>query len=222
MSAEPEPEPDSTPPARPATPAPGSAGAPRDAVWTIPNALSVLRLLGVPVFIWLILQPAFHGPHYDGWAILVLAFSGLTDYLDGKIARALNQTSKLGTLLDPAADRLYILATLVGLAWREIIPIWLVVLLVGRDVLMSIPLAVLKRHGYGALPVHFLGKAATFNLLYAFPLLLLGDGHDALNDAAGAIGWAFAIWGTTLYWLAAGLYVIQVRQVVRGDAAAPA
>jgi cardiolipin synthase len=220
MSAEPESEPDTTPP-RPSGghPAPGSADAPRDAVWTIPNALSVLRLLGVPLFLWLILQPAFHGPHLDGWAILVLALSGLTDYLDGKIARALNQTSKLGAVLDPAADRLYILATLVGLAWREIIPIWLVVLLVGRDVLMSIPLAVLKRHGYGALPVHFLGKAATFNLLYAFPLLLLGDGHGALNDVAGAIGWAFAIWGTTLYWLAAGLYVVQVRQVVRESAA---
>jgi cardiolipin synthase len=219
MSAEPDSEPDSTPSAHSGAAEPGSAQSPRDAVWTIPNALSVLRLLGVPLFLWLILQPAFHGPHLDGWAILVLAVSGLTDYLDGKIARAMNQTSKLGAVLDPAADRLYILATLVGLAWREIIPIYLVVLLVGRDVLMSIPLAVLKRHGYGALPVHFLGKAATFNLLYAFPLLLLGDGHNALNDAAGAIGWAFAIWGTTLYWLAAGLYVVQVRQVVRADAA---
>jgi len=196
-----------------------SADAPRDQVWTIPNALSVLRLLGVPLFLWLILRPVFHGPHMDGWAILVLALSGLTDYLDGKIARAFGQTSRLGALLDPAADRLYILATLVGLAWRDIIPIWLVVILVGRDVLMAVPLAILRRHGYGPPPVHFMGKAATFNLLYAFPLLLLGDGHGALNDAAGAIGWAFAIWGTALYWLAAGLYVRQVRQVVREDAA---
>ena len=196
-----------------------SAEGPRDLVWTVPNALSVLRLLGVPLFLWLVLRPAFHGPHMDGWAILVLALSGLTDYLDGKIARAFGQTSRIGALLDPAADRLYILATLVGLAWRDIIPIWLVVLLVGRDVLMAIPLAVLRRHGYGPPPVHFMGKAATFNLLYAFPLLLLGDGHSALNDLAGAVGWAFAIWGTTLYWLAAGLYVFQVRQVVRADAA---
>jgi len=196
-----------------------SAEGPRDLVWTVPNALSVLRLLGVPLFLWLVLRPAFHGPHMDGWAILVLALSGLTDYLDGKIARAFGQTSRIGALLDPAADRLYILATLVGLAWRDIIPIWLVVLLVGRDVLMAIPLAVLRRHGYGPPPVHYMGKAATFNLLYAFPLLLLGDGHSALNDLAGAVGWAFAIWGTTLYWLAAGLYVFQVRQVVRADAA---
>ena len=197
-----------------------SADAPRDQVWTIPNALSVLRLLGVPLFLWLILRPVFHGPHMDGWAILVLALAGMTDYLDGKIARAFGQTSRLGALLDPAADRLYILATLVGLAWRDVIPIWLVVILVGRDVIMGVPLAILRRHGYGPPPVHFMGKAATFNLLYAFPLLLLGDGRDWFNDAAGAIGWAFAIWGTALYWLAAGLYMVQVRQVLRADKAA--
>lgn len=195
--------------------APEAAG---DQIFTIPNALSVLRLLGVPVFLWLVLQPVFHGPHYDGWALLVLALSGLTDYLDGKIARAFGQVSRIGQLLDPAADRLYILATLGGLAARDIIPVWLVVVLVGRDVLMGIPLLILKRHGYGPPPVHFLGKAATFNLLYAFPLLLLGDGTGWLHDTAGAIGWAFAIWGTALYWLAAGLYVVQVRQVVSGKA----
>jgi len=79
---------------------------------------------------------------------------------------------------------------------------------------MAIPLAILKRHGYGPPPVHFLGKAATFNLLYAFPLLLLGDGTGTLHDIAGEVGWAFAIWGTALYFLAAGLYVAQVRQVL--------
>ena len=187
---------------------------PGDQVWTIPNALSVLRLLGVPVFLWLILQPVFNGPHYDGWAILLLAVSGATDYLDGKIARAFGQVSRIGQLLDPAADRLYILATLAGLAARQIIPVWLAALLVGRDLLMAVPLAVLKRHGYGPPPVHFLGKAATFNLLYAFPLLLLGDGTGLVHDVAGEVGWAFAIWGTALYYLAAGLYVIQVRRLI--------
>jgi cardiolipin synthase len=186
---------------------------PGDQVWTIPNALSVLRLLGVPVFLWLVLQPVFHGPRYDGWALLLLVVSGATDYLDGKIARAFGQVSRIGQLLDPAADRLYILATLAGLAARHIIPVWLVVVLVGRDLLMGIPLAVLKRHGFGPPPVHFLGKAATFNLLYAFPLLLFGDGTGWPHDTAGAIGWAFAIWGTALYWVAAGLYVVQVRQI---------
>jgi cardiolipin synthase (CMP-forming) len=186
----------------------------QDRVWTIPNALSVLRLLGVPLFLWLILQPVFHGAHYDGWALLVLALSGATDYLDGKIARAFGQVSRIGQLLDPAADRLYILATLAGLAERNIIPWWLVGILVGRDILMGIPLLILKRHGFGPPPVHFLGKAATFNLLYAFPLLLLGQGGGWLHATAASIGWAFAIWGTALYWLAAGLYVVQVRQLI--------
>ena len=74
-----------------------------DRVWTIPNALSVLRLLGVPLFLWLLL-----GPHADGWAIAVLALSGISDWADGKLARLLNQYSRLGELLDPAVDRLYI------------------------------------------------------------------------------------------------------------------
>ena len=209
-------------PKDPGVPEPGqpaTEGAVVDRIWTIPNALSVLRLLGVPLFLWLILQPVFHGPHYDGWALLILAVSGATDYLDGKLARALGQVSRFGALLDPAADRLYILATLAGLAARQIIPVWLVVLLVGRDVLMAIPLYVLRRHGFGPPPVHYLGKAATFNLLYAFPLLLLGDGHGWLHDLAGSVGWAFAIWGTALYWLAAGLYVVQVRQLTSGGGA---
>ena len=95
--------------------------------------------------------------------------SGVTDYLDGKIARAWGQTSRLGTLLDPAADRLYILATLIGLTVRDVVPLWLTLLLVGRDVLLACTLPVLRRHGYGPLPVHYLGKAATFNLLCRLP-----------------------------------------------------
>lgn len=178
-------------------------------IWTIPNLLSALRLAGVPLFLYWVLHT-----HQDGRAILLLMAAGASDYFDGKIARRYGQSSRLGQLLDPAADRLYILATLVGLAWREIIPIWLVVLLVGRDVLMSIPLAVLKRHGYGALPVHFLGKAATANLLYAFPLLLLGDGHGVVASLARVFGWAFAIWGTGLYWWAGLLYAWQVRKLL--------
>lgn len=183
---------------------------------TVPNALSLARLLGVPVFLWLAL-----GPHADGWALVVLAFAGASDWLDGKIARAWNQTSRLGQVLDPAADRLYIIATVVALTVRSIIPWWLAAILVLRDVLLVFTLPVLRRHGYGPLNVHFLGKAATFNLLYAFPLLLLGSGDGWLPTLARVIGWAFAIWGTALYWWAGVLYVVQVRQVVRDDPPRP-
>ncbi len=183
-----------------------------DRVVNIPNALSLLRLLLVPVFFWLLIT------RRDGAAIIVLVISGLTDYLDGFLARRWQQISRLGQLLDPAADRLYILSTLIGLAWREVIPWWLVALLVARDVLLAFTVPVLARIGYGPLPVHLLGKAATFCLLYAFPLLLLAEASDGAALVARPVGWAFAWWGVVLYWWAAWLYVRQVIQLYRAGA----
>jgi cardiolipin synthase (CMP-forming) len=180
-----------------------------DRVLTVPNALSALRLLGVPVFLWLILA------HHDGWALVLLMVSGWTDYLDGKIARRWNLISRVGQLLDPAADRLYILATLLGLAIRDVVPWWLVVVLLGREVFIAGLLPFLKSRGYTALPVHFLGKAATFCLLYAFPLLLIGQFDNVAGTVARPVGWAFTWWGTGMYWLAGILYAVQTRQVVR-------
>ncbi|HEY5185113.1 MAG TPA: CDP-alcohol phosphatidyltransferase family protein [Actinomycetes bacterium] len=186
-----------------------------DRVLTVPNVLSMLRLLGIPVFLWLVL-----GPEADGWAVLLLMVSGITDYLDGVIARRTGQISRLGQLLDPLADRLYVIATLLGLGLRDIVPWWLVVLLLGRDVVLAFTLPVLRRHGLGPLPVHYLGKAATFNLLIAFPLVLLGSGAGAAADVARIFGWAFLVWGTALYWWAGMLYLIQVRGIVVADRAA--
>ncbi len=179
-----------------------------DRILTIPNALSFLRLLGVPLFLWLVL-----GPHADGWAFVVLAIAGLTDYLDGRIARATGTSSRLGQLLDPLADRLYILATLVGLLLRGIVPLWLVLALVARDLMLIALFPLLRRRGLVALPVHYLGKAATFNLLYAFPLLLLSDGASWVADLSRVFGWAFVIWGTALYWWSGILYVEQARRL---------
>jgi cardiolipin synthase len=189
----------------------GSAQGPSvsDRVWTPPNVLSMLRLVGVPLFLWLILS------HHDGWAVVVLTISGVSDYLDGKIARHYNLVSRVGELLDPLADRLYILTTLFGLAWREIIPWWLVAILVSREVFGTGLLLVVRRYGYRALPVHFIGKAATFNLLWAFPLILLGQGESMFATVALPIGWAFAWWGTALYWVAGVMYAVQTRDVVR-------
>jgi cardiolipin synthase len=184
----------------------------RDRIWTIPNGLSVLRLFGVPLFLWLAL-----GPKADGWAVIVLMVSGFTDYLDGRIARRFNLTSRLGELLDPAADRLYILATLVALTVRGIVPIWLAAILVGRDLLLAPTIPVLSRHGYGPLPVHFLGKAATLNLLYAFPLLLLSVDDNWFGHLVRPLAWAFTGWGAALYLWAAWLYLVQVRQLTASD-----
>ncbi|MGN6522680.1 MAG: CDP-alcohol phosphatidyltransferase family protein [Actinomycetes bacterium] len=178
-------------------------------VLTIPNIISIIRLAGVPLFLSLILVP-----EADGWALLVLALSGISDYADGYLARRLHQTSQLGAILDPVADRLYILSTVVGLAARGIIPWWLAILLPARDAFLWCLVPFLRTRGYSSLPVHFLGKAATANLLYAFPLLLLGDGTGVLATLAKVFGWAFAIWGTGLYWWAGLLYAWQVRKLL--------
>lgn len=180
-----------------------------DRILTIPNVLSFVRLLLVPVFLWLVL-----GPQWDELALLVLIVSGITDYLDGKLARTLGQASKIGAILDPVADRLYILAVVVGLGIREIIPWWLAVALPLRDVFLFSLVPFLRTRGYSSLPVHFLGKAATAGLLYAFPLLLLGDGSGTIADLANVFGWAFAIWGVGLYWWGGVLYAFQARRLM--------
>ena len=178
---------------------------------TLPNALSFIRLLGVPLFLWLLL-----GRQYDLWAVAALVFLGATDWVDGYLARKYYQRSKLGQVLDPLADRLYILATLIGLAIRGIIPWWMVLLLVSRDVLMAaVVLPLLRRRGFVTLPVHFLGKTATFCLLYAFPMVLLGAGPEPWQLWFRVIGWAFALWGAGLYWCAGLMYFGQTLDVLR-------
>ena len=160
----------------------------------IPNALSVLRLLGIPVFIYFALVR-----EQDVIAITILAIAGITDYLDGKLARAWNQTSDLGAMLDPVADRIYILATLIVLYQREAINLWVILVLLFRDAVLALMTLVLKVRGLKLMEVTYLGKAATFNLLYAFPLLLLATHQSVAGEIAFAIGWGFALWGIALY-----------------------
>lgn len=178
-------------------------------VLTLPNAISALRLLLVPVFTALLLQG------HDLWALVVLAVSGASDWLDGVLARRLGQQTRLGELLDPAADRLFILVTLVVLTLRDVVPLALTIGIIGRDLLLCVVLAVLMAARVGPLPVHFGGKAGTFALLYAFPLLLLATWEGAVGAVAGVVGWAFAWWGVALYWLAAGIYLGQAARELR-------
>ncbi|MGI5506038.1 CDP-alcohol phosphatidyltransferase family protein [Lentzea sp. CA-135723] len=183
---------------------------PADRLLTIPNLLSVLRLAGVPLFLYLLL-----GPRADGWALLVLVFAGLSDWLDGKLARWLNQMSRLGALLDPAADRLYVFCTLLAFVIRDIVPLWVALVLVGREIVVGLCLLVLRQRGWGPFEVTYLGKAATFNLLYAFPLLLLAQGDSGWAQAAQPIAYAFTAWGGALYLWSALLYVYQFFLALR-------
>ena len=189
-------------------------------VLTVPNLLSLLRLAGVPLFLWLLL-----GPRADGWALVALMVGGFTDWLDGKLARLLDQYSALGALLDPAVDRLYILAALVALGVRGVVPWWAVAVLVARDLVLGACLPVLRARGFTAFRVTYLGKSATFLLLYAFPFLLLGVGTSPLAPLSRPIGYALAVWGTALYLWSGLLYLTQfVLAMRRGapDAADPA
>ena len=183
---------------------------PADRLLTIPNLLSVLRLAGVPLFLYLLL-----GPRADGWALLVLVFAGLSDWLDGKLARWLDQMSNLGALLDPAADRLYVFCTLLAFVLRDIVPLWVALVLVGREVVVGVCLLILRQRGWGPFEVTYLGKAATFNLLYAFPLLLLAQGDSAWAQIAQPFAYAFTAWGGALYLWSALLYVYQFFSALR-------
>jgi cardiolipin synthase len=180
-------------------------------VVNIPNLLSFLRIALVPVFLWFLLDEFFIA------AILILALAGLTDFLDGFIARKLNQTTKLGKLLDPVADRLYIFATLLALSATGYVPWWLAGLVILRDLLMLVSLPVLASVGYRSLPVHYLGKASTFALLYSFPLLLMGKIFTEAAFIITPIAWAFALWGVVLYWWSGFVYLWQLVLLIREE-----
>src|SRR3569833_448161 len=185
--------------------------------WTIPILISFLRLIGVPTFLYLYLATDHHG-----WAVAILTAGGLSDWVDGFAARRLNQVSRLGELLDPAADRLYILATIVAFTAKCLLPLAFTVALLAREAVLGVCLLILRRYGYGPPPVHYVGKTATFILLFAFPILLLarviGGGRQPESTAemlTHSSGWALAWWGLVLYWVAAAFYVEQITTLVR-------
>jgi cardiolipin synthase len=189
----------------------GTPGDVRDRVLTVPNMLSVLRLLLVPVFLYLLFVAKA-----NAWAVGVLIFSGFSDWADGKIARLVaNQSSRLGELLDPAVDRIYMVTVPVALAFYGAVPWWIVLTLIGRDVVLAATLLVLRTRGVTALPVTYVGKAATFALMTAFPLILLGQWDALWSRVVLACGWAFLIWGLAMYLWSGVLYLIQVGMVVR-------
>ncbi|WP_342770194.1 CDP-alcohol phosphatidyltransferase family protein [[Pseudopropionibacterium] massiliense] len=188
-----------------------------DRLLTIPNMLSFLRLLAVPVFGWLILVG------HDVAAVILLAVSGATDWLDGFLARTLHQTSLLGARLDPVADRLYILTAVVVMTVRGLVPWWLLAVLAARDLLLLCLLPSLRRSGRVALPVNLVGKAGTMLLLLAFPLMLVGSSASFGLVAAEWLGWILALSGTIAYWAAGVLYVRGTVELARerGDRNAP-
>jgi cardiolipin synthase len=176
---------------------------------TVPNALSLFRLLLIPVFLVFLLT------HEYLMALITLVVSSVTDFVDGFVARKFNQVSRVGQLLDPAADRLFIFSTLIGLAWGGFVPWWLAGVIIARDVLLLILGIVLANHGYGPLPVHHLGKMGTFALLFAMPVLVLAATFPSIDQIANPVGWAAALWGVFLYWWAGVIYALEAGRVIR-------
>ena len=179
---------------------------------TIANALTTLRAIGVPLFLYFFLvadKPII--------SFFIIMFGGLTDYFDGKVARALNQTSDFGAKFDPTVDRLYIAAIIIAFAAQDYLPWILVISLLARDFILLLLAIYQKLHGIPYVEVTFLGKAATFNLLYAFPLLLL-DEVDQIAMATNSLGWAFAIWGVCLYFYTGIIYLINgISRIKKGN-----
>ncbi|MFI6169381.1 CDP-alcohol phosphatidyltransferase family protein [Nocardia sp. NPDC051052] len=187
-----------------------------DRILTVPNVLSFVRLLGVPLFLWLLLVE-----HAYGWAFVLAFASGLTDFLDGKLARLLDQSSRLGALLDPFVDRLYLVTTLVAFVIRGLIPWWVAVLLVGRDLVLTLTLSVYKRRDLPPPEVIYLGKAATFALMSAFVWLLAGEMDWALDGFGRAFGGALLVWGTAVYVWTGLLYTGKAIAIARSIPAVP-
>ena len=177
-----------------------------DRVFTVPNVLSFLRLAAIPVFVWLIIAG-----HYLA-AVIVLAVSAVTDWFDGYLARSLRQRTKLGAQLDPITDRLYILSTIIAFMVRGIFPWWFVAILLARDLMLIMLVPSLRRSGQTYLPVNLVGKAGTFLLLLAFPVVLISAPEAFDFQAAYVLGWAIAVVGACLYWAAGVLYL---RETVR-------
>ncbi|MET4050197.1 cardiolipin synthase [Rhodococcus sp. UYP5] len=189
---------------------PGSDAELSSRVLTVPNVLSTLRLLAIPLFLYLLLVP-----EADGWALTVLLLSGATDWLDGKLARALDQSSQLGALLDPLVDRLSVVSALAAFVARGIIPWWVAAILIGRDVVLAGTLLIYRRRGLPPPEVIYLGKAATFVIMIALPVLLGATGESAVADVLTPIGYSLIIWGTALYTWTGVLYTYKASIVAK-------
>ena len=180
-----------------------------DRILTIPNALSVGRLLCVPVFLWLLF-----GKDDPLGAALLLAVLGITDCVDGYIARHFDQVSALGKVLDPVADRILLIVGMVAILVHGTVPAWVGGLALGREVLVGAATLVLAALGARRIDVTWFGKAGTFAMMVAFPLFLASDPSVRWHTTARALAWAFAVPGLLLSWYAVIAYVPMAREAL--------
>ena len=190
----------------------GDAGL--DRIATVPNLLSLIRILLIPVFVLLLLH---HDKAYEEAGLILLGAVVATDWVDGYIARHAGQVSNLGKLLDPVADRLAIAAALVTLVVRHAFPLWAALLVLVRDALILVAgLVVLVRRRV-RLDVRWIGKTATFGLMFAFPLIAWGNFGLWMHGPALAVGWFVFVPSIALYYAAAVVYSFDLKRALSGS-----
>jgi len=186
-----------------------------DRIWTVPNVISFLRLLTVPVFFWLLVSGNF------GWALGVLVFATTSDFVDGFIARRFNQITRLGMYLDPISDRLFIAASVLALVIRDMIPFALVAAIIARDVLLLAVFLARRLRIQDVPRVTFVGKTGTFVLFVAFPVIVLGAVWPDADLPLETIGWALGVIGGVIYWVAGVGYLRELLRTNPSSATRP-
>ena len=181
-------------------------GAGLDRIATIPNAISVIRLLCVPLFLWLLF-----GRENRLGAALLLGGLGATDWVDGYIARHFNQVSNLGKVLDPIADKVLLVTGMIAILIDGSVPPIIFWPAIAREVLVAATTVLLGAMGSRRIDVSWAGKCGTLLMMVAFPLFLWGHGEGP----AYAVAWVVAVAGLVMAWYAAATYVAPARQALR-------
>jgi cardiolipin synthase (CMP-forming) len=186
-----------------------------DRILTAPNVITMLRLLCIPLFLWLLF-----GAHRQTAAAVLLAVLGATDWVDGHVARRYGQVSTFGKVLDPTADRLLVGTAVISIMVYGAVPLWFGLATIAREVLVSGMVILLAAMGSARIDVLWVGKAGTFGLMFAYPTFLLGYGNAAWQEPIRVIGWVTGLIGLALAWWAAGSYIAPARRALREGRAA--
>jgi cardiolipin synthase len=186
-----------------------------DRIFTVPNVITLVRLLCIPLFLWLLF-----GAHRQTAATVLLAVLGATDWIDGFVARRYGQVSTFGKVLDPTADRILVGTAVISIMIYGAVPLWFGIATIAREVLVSAMVLLLAAMGAARIDVLWVGKAGTFGLMFAYPTFLLGDGTAGWQEPIRVIGWVTGLVGLALAWWAAGSYIAPARRALREGRAA--
>jgi cardiolipin synthase len=186
-----------------------------DRILTAPNLITMVRLLCIPIFLWLLF-----GAHHQTAAAILLAALGATDWIDGFVARRYHQVSTFGKVLDPTADRILVATAVISVIVHGAVPLWFGIATIAREALVSVMVLFLAALGAARIDVLWVGKAGTFALMFAYPTFLLGHGTAAWQSPVRDIAWVVGIIGLTLAWVAAASYVVPARTALREGRAA--